>query len=107
TNRPHEGPTCTSHHAITAAAADTDLGGVRHQPHPQRAKAGMKLLTTLVGILVGLVALASPAGADALQDQRFLDIVHANGVAGQDESLVAYAQEWCNTNGPYPTVFPL
>jgi hypothetical protein len=68
----------------------------------------MKVVTTVVGILaVAGVVLASPAGADAQQDQRFLGIVHANGVAGQNESLVAYAQEWCNTNGPYPTVFPL
>ena len=55
---------------ITAAAADTDRGGVRHQPHPRRAEAGMKLLTILVGILVGLVALASPAQAS---EQSFLN----------------------------------
>jgi hypothetical protein len=33
--------------------------------------------------------------------------VHSNGVGGQDDSLIAFAHEFCDTNGPYGTVLPL
>ena len=56
--------------------------------------------TALLGI--------GPAHADT-QDQQFLNLVHSNGVGGQDDSLVAYAHEFCNTDGQnmWDTALPL
>ncbi len=56
--------------------------------------------TALLGI--------SPAHADT-QDQQFLNLVHSNGVGGQDDSLIAYAHEFCNTDGQnmWDTALPL
>jgi len=56
-----------------------------------------------------LVALSSPqlAHADG-PDQQFLDIVHANSIPGQDDALIAFARQFCTTNGPlWDTVLPL
>ena len=34
--------------------------------------------------------------------------MHSNSVGGQDDSLIAFAHEFCDTNGPmFDTVFPL
>ena len=55
-----------------------------------------------------LAGFASPnASADPAQDQQFLNTVRANGIGGQDGSLIAYAQEWCSGPGPYNTTIPL
>jgi len=40
-------------------------------------------------------SLAPAANADAAQDQQFLDLVHSNGVGGQDDILLNYAQQMC------------
>ena len=41
-----------------------------------------------------------PAQADPAQDRQFLDLVHSNGVGGQDASLIAFAQQFCSPNPP-------
>jgi hypothetical protein len=43
---------------------------------------------------------SSAVHADPAQDQQFLDLVHSNGVGGQDESLIAFAQQYCSPNPP-------
>ena len=66
-------------------------------------------------IALGFAAAAITAGAPLgiaqahadTPDQQFLKLVHSNGVGGQDDSLIAFAHEFCDTNGPYNTVFPL
>jgi hypothetical protein len=59
--------------------------------------------TTLGALLFG----AAPANADN-PDRQFLNLVHSNGVGGQDDSLIAFAHDFCDSNGPYyGTVFPL
>jgi hypothetical protein len=59
------------------------------------------------GFAAVFVGLAAPVHADT-QDQPFLNLVHANGVPGQDDSLIAFAHEFCDTNDPVlNTVFPL
>jgi hypothetical protein len=47
------------------------------------------------------LGLAIPAAEADTPDQQFINLVHANGIPGQDESLIAYAHEFCNSNGPY------
>jgi hypothetical protein len=48
-----------------------------------------------------MAAIASPIAHASPQDQQYLDQVHANGIPGQDDSLIAYAQEFCKSDGPY------
>jgi hypothetical protein len=38
------------------------------------------------------------ASADTL-DQQFLNMVHSNGVGGQDDTLIDYAHQWCTQDG--------
>ena len=67
-------------------------------------------IASLVVTLGTAAAICAPAGhADPGQDQQYLDLVHSNGVAGQDESLIAFAQQFCSPNPPafLDTVLPL
>jgi hypothetical protein len=68
----------------------------------------------IIGGLAAFAMVAAPAAVGgAVQanagtpDQEFLNLVHSNGVGGQDDSLIAFAHEFCDTNGPYGTVLPL
>jgi hypothetical protein len=63
-------------------------------------------LAAFAMVAVPVAVGAAPANADT-PDQQFLNLVHSNGVGGQDDSLIAFAHEFCDTNGPYGTVFPL
>jgi hypothetical protein len=65
---------------------------------------GLAAVAAAVGIAA---AVPAPAAHADTQDQQFLNLVHSNGVGGQDDSLIAFAHEFCDTNGPYGTVFPL
>ena len=67
-------------------------------------------LIAAVAIGVGaLFALAAPAAHADTQDQQFLNLAHSNGVGGQNDSLIAYAHEFCNTDGNnmWDTALPL
>ena len=37
------------------------------------------------------------------QDQQFLDQIRANGIPGEDQTLIAYAHEFCAGPGPTPS----
>jgi len=64
---------------------------------------------TVVAVCSVMVIGGPVASADAAQDQQFLDLVHSNGIAGQDDSLLAFAQEYCSPTPPafLGTVGPL
>jgi len=58
-------------------------------------------IAILLAATCTLVA-ASPAAIADTPDQQFLNTVRANGIAGgQDDILIAYAHQFCNTGGPY------
>ena len=72
-------------------------------------KKSIRAVATLIAAASATAAIGS-AAPDAhadTPDQQFLNLVHSNGVGGQDDSLIAFAHEFCDTNGPYGTVFPL
>lgn len=48
--------------------------------------------------VVAVTAASSPlmAQADPNQDQQYLQMVHSNGVGGQDGTLLTYAQAYCS-----------
>jgi len=59
-------------------------------------------------IAVAIACATSPAAQADVQDQQFLEIVRANNIPGQDDALIAYAQAFCASDGPYwETVLPL
>ncbi len=66
-------------------------------------------VTTLIAAAsaTATIGSATPAAHADTADQQFLNLVHSNGVGGQDDSLIAFAHEFCDTNGPYGTVLPL
>jgi hypothetical protein len=66
-------------------------------------------VTTLIATASATAAIGSAAAAAHAEtpDQQFLNLVHSNGAGGQDDSLIAFAHEFCESNGPYGTVFPL
>ena len=35
------------------------------------------------------------AAADATQDQQYIEIIRSNGIGGQDDVLLTYAQQYC------------
>lgn len=72
-------------------------------------KKSLQAVATLIAAAGATAAIGSAASAANAEtpDQQFLMLVHSNGVGGQDGSLIAYAHEFCNTNGPYNTVLPL
>ena len=51
------------------------------------------LVTASLAVAIGSSVPA--AHADAAQDQQYLDMVHSNGVGGQDATLLTYAQRMC------------
>lgn len=58
-------------------------------------------LATLIAAAAATAATGSAApAADAdTPDQQFLNLVHSNGIRGQDDTLIAYAHEFCG-GGP-------
>jgi hypothetical protein len=72
-------------------------------------KKSMRAVATLIAAAGATAAIgsAAPAAYADTPDQQFLNLVHLNGVGGQDDSLIAFAHEFCDTNGPYNTVLPL
>lgn len=53
-------------------------------------------LITGLSIVIAAVTLSpAPAYADPTQDQQYLELVRSNGVAGQDQTLLAYARQVC------------
>lgn len=55
-----------------------------------------------------MALVVAPAGhADDAQDQQFLDYIHLNNLPGQDDSLIAYAHQYCDTGPPYFAAGPL
>jgi hypothetical protein len=54
-----------------------------------------------VAAVAGLV-LAPAAHADT-PDQQFLNLVHANGIGGQDDTLINFAHEFCAGGLFYPS----
>jgi hypothetical protein len=65
----------------------------------EEMKSTRKLIAAVAIGVGALFALVAPAAHADTQDQQFLNLAHSNGVGGQDDSLVAYAHEFCNTNG--------
>ena len=57
-----------------------------------------------IGVALAAAVLASTLpktagiGHAETQDQQFLNLVHSNGVGGQDDTLIAYAHEFCDIN---------
>ena len=62
-------------------------------------------LTTLIGAAAATAAIgsAAPTAHADTPDQQFLNLVHSNGVGGQDDTLIAYAHEFCTTSGWLPS----
>jgi len=58
-------------------------------------------VTTLITAATATAAIgsAAPAAHADAPDQQFLNLVHSNGVGGQDDTLIAYAHEFCG-GGP-------
>jgi hypothetical protein len=50
---------------------------------------------------------AAPAAHADTADQQFLNTVHSHGVGGQDDTLIAYAHEFCNPAIFYPSGYAL
>ena len=51
---------------------------------------------------------AAPAAHADTADQQFLNTVHSHGVGGQDDTLIAYAHEFCASDvGLYPSGYAL
>ena len=68
------------------------------------------LTTALASISALALAFAPSAQADPALDQQYLELVRSNGVTGgQDEALLAFAQQFCSPNPPpfMDTVLPL
>jgi hypothetical protein len=57
----------------------------------------------IVGLLAVPLIAATPLAQADTPDQQFLNLVHANGVGGQDDTLIAYAHEFCNGPGMTPS----
>ncbi len=65
------------------------------------------MLVAAAGMTAALGS-AAPAAYAETQDEQFLHLVRTNGVAGQDDSLIAFAHEFCDTNYlVLGTVYPL
>jgi Protein of unknown function (DUF732) len=62
-------------------------------------------VTTLIAAASATAAIGSvaPAAHADTPDQQFLNLVHSNGVGGQDDTLITYAHEFCNINGWLPS----
>jgi hypothetical protein len=51
-----------------------------------------------VGALIaGLLVLTAPMARADTPDQQFLNLVHSNGIGGQDDTLIAFAHEFCDS----------
>lgn len=55
-----------------------------------------KRVVAMVLMPVALLTIAPTASATPAQDQKFLDLVHQNGIGGQDGDLLAYAGAYCS-----------
>jgi hypothetical protein len=62
-------------------------------------------VTTLIAAASAAAAIgsAAPAAHADTPDQQFLNLVHSNGVGGQDDTLITYAHEFCTINGWLPS----
>jgi hypothetical protein len=62
-------------------------------------------VTTLIAAASAAATIGSvaPAAHADTADQQFLNLVHSNGVGGQDDTLVTFAHEFCGTNGWLPS----
>ncbi len=58
-------------------------------------------VTTLIAAATATTAIgsAAPAARADTPDQQFLNLVHSNGVGGEDDTLIAHALEFCG-GGP-------
>jgi len=66
--------------------------------------------TALASISALALAFTPSAQADPALDQQYLELVRSNGVTGgQDDALLAFAQQFCSPNPPpfMDTVLPL
>jgi hypothetical protein len=81
----------------------------RFQYQEMTMKKSARASATLIAAAsaTAVLGLAIPTAHADAPDQQFLNLVHSNGVGGQDDSLIAFAHEFCDTNGPYGTLFPL
>lgn len=59
------------------------------------------IAATTVTALSGLTAPDAHADPQT-KDQQFLELVHSNGVRGQDDTLINYAREFCTAEGMQP-----
>jgi hypothetical protein len=69
-------------------------------------KKAMRAVATLIAA-AGATAAIGSAAPDAHADnpdQQFLNLVHSNGVGGQDDTLIAFAHEFCNNVAWPPSV---
>jgi hypothetical protein len=62
-------------------------------------------VTTLIAAASATATIGSvaPAAHADAPDQQFLNLVRSNGVGGQDDTLIAYAHEFCNGPGFTPS----
>jgi hypothetical protein len=68
-------------------------------------KKSMRAVATLIAAASATATIGSAAAAAHADtpDQQFLNLVHSNGVGGQDDTLIAYAHDFCNNAGFLPT----
>ena len=48
-----------------------------------------------VAVIAAALGFAPTAAADPAQDQQYIEIIRSNGIGGQDDVLLAYAQQYC------------
>ena len=69
-----------------------------------------RFLTMVAALTTPAMIIAPSAQADPALDQHYLELVRSNGVTGgQDDALLAFAQQFCSPNPPpfLDTVLPL
>jgi Protein of unknown function (DUF732) len=62
-------------------------------------------VTTLITAATATAAIgsAAPVAYAGTPDQQFLNLVRSNGVGGQDDTLIAYAHEFCGEGPVLPS----
>ncbi|KDF02189.1 hypothetical protein Y900_025465 [Mycolicibacterium aromaticivorans JS19b1 = JCM 16368] len=64
------------------------------------------MIRQIAAAMAALALVGAPTAVADTTDQQFLDLIHANNVPGQDDSLIAFAHEYCDGNGT-STILPL
>jgi hypothetical protein len=64
-------------------------------------------VATLIAAASATAAIGSAAAHADTADQQFLNTVHSHGVGGQDDTLIAYAYEFCSPTIFYPSGYAL